>query len=81
VINKRIFFINKFIIIINSHYFFNQFQALMIKRFIHSIRNKSLIISQLIIPLVILIINLVYIKYGPIKGGDSPSLNIQISKF
>jgi ATP-binding cassette subfamily A (ABC1) protein 3 len=62
-------------------YFFNQFQALMIKRFIHSIRNKSLIISQLIIPIVILIINLVYIKYGPIKGGDSPSLNIQISKY
>jgi hypothetical protein len=39
-----------------------QFKALFIKRFIHSIRNKSLILSQIILPILILFINLIYLK-------------------
>lgn len=39
-----------------------QFKALFIKRFIHSIRNKSLILSQIVLPILILFINLIYLK-------------------
>jgi len=58
-----------------------QFMALLIKRIINTVRNKTLIISQLIIPILILIINLVYLKYGPIKNEESPSLQISIEKY
>lgn len=63
------------------YYYLNQFKSLIIKRFIHSKRNRSLVLSQLIIPVAILLINLVYIKYGPIKSGELPSLSIDISKY
>jgi ATP-binding cassette subfamily A (ABC1) protein 3 len=58
-----------------------QFYALLVKRFIHSIRNKTLIISQLIVPLIILSINLVYLKYAPTKAEDSPPLVITLSRY
>jgi hypothetical protein len=58
-----------------------QFWALLIKRMINTVRNKVLIISQLIIPIAILIINLVYLKYAPIKNEDSPSLQINIEQY
>ena len=59
----------------------NQFEALFKKRFIHSIRNVSLIVSQLIIPIAVLLINLLYLKYAPIKPGDSPLLQIDIGRY
>lgn len=58
-----------------------QYYALTVKRFIHSVRNKVLIVSQLIIPVAILFINLIYLKYGPIKVEDSPSLKITLSSY
>ena len=58
-----------------------QFDAILIKRVINSLRNKTLIISQLIIPLIILTINLIYLKYGPIKNEESPSLKIDIQRY
>nr|QUF59427.1 ATP-binding cassette transporter Abca3-1 [Brachionus angularis] len=58
-----------------------QFKALFFKRFIHSIRNKTLVISQIIIPIIFLLVNLVYIKYAPIKAEDSPPLHISINKY
>ena len=58
-----------------------QFSILIKKRFIHSIRNKALILTQLIVPIGVLIINLLYIKYGPIQPEDSPALEISISKY
>ena len=60
---------------------FQQFMILFKKRYIHSIRNKVLIISQIVIPISVLLINLFYLKYAPIKAGDSPSLTIDINKY
>ena len=59
----------------------NQFVALIKKRYIHSIRNKVLIISQIVIPIAVLLINLFYLKYAPIKAGDSPMLKIDIARY
>ena len=58
-----------------------QFATLINKRFIHSIRNKSLIISQLIIPLAVLLINLIYSKYGPLQPVDSPPLVLDLQRY
>ena len=58
-----------------------QFLILIKKRFIHSIRNKSLVISQILIPIGVLIINLIYIKVGPIKPKDLPAFDISLSKY
>jgi ATP-binding cassette, subfamily A (ABC1), member 3 len=58
-----------------------QFWALIRKRLIHSLRNKILIISQLIIPIGSLLINLYYLKYGPIKPIDSSPLKMDISVY
>lgn len=55
--------------------------TLLKKRLIHSLRNKILIISQIVIPISVLIINLIYLKYGPIKPGDSPALTIDLSRY
>ena len=59
----------------------NQFFALTKKRFIHSARNLTLIVSQLVIPIAVLLINLLYLKYAPIKPGDSPILQMDISRY
>lgn len=61
--------------------YFQQLFALFIKRFIHSIRNKSLITSQIILPILILLINLVYVKYGPIVHKNSPPLKMDIASY
>jgi len=61
--------------------FLQQFMILIKKRFIHTIRNKSLVISQILVPIGVLIINLVYIKVGPSKPKDLPSLDISLSKY
>lgn len=58
-----------------------QFRALFMKRFIYSIRNKTLVVSQLVIPLCTLLINMIYLKYAPIKPEDSPALQMDISKY
>jgi ATP-binding cassette subfamily A (ABC1) protein 3 len=58
-----------------------QFYALTIKRFIHSIRNKILIVSQLLIPICVILINLLYLKYGPIQVEDSPMLEISLQSY
>jgi ATP-binding cassette subfamily A (ABC1) protein 3 len=58
-----------------------QFYALIVKRFINSLRNKSLIISQLVIPIFILLVNLFYVKYAPIKAEDSPQLAMSITSY
>ena len=51
-----------------------QFEALFVKRFINSIRNKALIVSQLIVPIFILLVNLSYVKWGPIKAEGNIEL-------
>jgi len=58
-----------------------QFMILIKKRAIHSMRNKSLVISQILIPIGVLIINLIYIKVGPIKPKDLPALDINLGKY
>jgi ATP-binding cassette subfamily A (ABC1) protein 3 len=58
-----------------------QFYALFVKRVIHTMRNKALIISQLVIPIAALLINLIYFKYAPIKPEDSPPLAMNLSRY
>lgn len=58
-----------------------QFQALFVKRIINTFRNKTLILSQLIIPIAALLINLIYLKYAPIKPEDSPALEVSLSRY
>ena len=54
---------------------FQQFSALIMKRIINSMRNKTLIISQLVIPVGILLVNLLYVKYAPIKAEGEYYIN------
>ncbi len=50
-----------------------QFKALTVKRAINSLRNRGLVISQFIVPIIILLITLIQITYGPIQSeGKSP---------
>lgn len=58
-----------------------QFQALLTKRLIHSLRNKTLVIAQIIIPIGVLIINLLSLRYGPIQPEDSPALPIDLIRY
>jgi ATP-binding cassette subfamily A (ABC1) protein 3 len=58
-----------------------QLQILMLKRIIHTIRNKLLMITQLLIPISFLVINLLIIKYGPIRNEELPSLEINFSPY
>lgn len=58
-----------------------QFWALLNKRFIHAIRNKILTITQLLIPIGVMLLNLIYLKYGPVTAEDSPPLEMDISKY
>lgn len=60
---------------------FQQFYALIIKRLINSARNKILILIQIVIPVVCLLINLIYLKYAPIKPEDSPALEISLNSY
>ena len=68
-------------LLIGFHRLWQQFQSQIIKHFIHSLRNKILIISQIIIPIMILLVNLLYIKYGDITPSDLPELSIDISRY
>ncbi|RNA07446.1 ATP-binding cassette sub-family A member 3-like, partial [Brachionus plicatilis] len=61
--------------------FAQQFYALIIKRIIHSLRNKALISTQIVIPVCCLLINLFYLKYAPIKPEDSPALEITLNRY
>lgn len=62
-------------------YTIQQYKALYKKRLIHSLRNRSLVIAQLVIPIGILVINLLSLKYGPIKPEDSPALTIDLIRY
>lgn len=55
--------------------------ALFVKRLIHTLRNKTLVISQICIPLGVLLIDLFYIKYGPVKNEDSPMLVMGLNSY
>ena len=44
-------------------------------------RNKGLIISQLVIPLIILTMNLIFVKIAPIQSEDSPSLKMDFQHY
>ena len=59
---------NSYDLVYGIRFYMQQFKALFIKRMINSVRNKILIISQLIIPICILIVTLLNVKYGPIKA-------------
>ena len=48
---------------------------------IHSSRNKSLFLSQLVLPIFIVCLYLLFIKYGPLKYDDSPPMSIQFSEY
>ena len=54
---------------------------MIIKRYIHSVRNKSLIISQILLPVIILLTNLLYIKYAIAEPDDSPALKIDLLSY
>lgn len=58
-----------------------QYYALFIKRLIHSLRNRILILVQIVIPICCLLINLFYLKYGPIKPENSPALEMNLERY
>jgi ATP-binding cassette subfamily A (ABC1) protein 3 len=61
---------------------FQQYKTLTYKRVINTIRNKILIVSQLIVPLCFLIIFLLVSKYAINKtDGDLPSLEMTLSVY
>lgn len=60
---------------------FQQFVALLLKRWVHTLRNKVLTITQIMIPIGVMIIQLVYLKYAPLKPTDMPSLDIDLGQY
>lgn len=58
-----------------------QFSALIVKRITNSLRNRGLVVTQIIVPIAILLVNLFYVKYGPIKAEDSPALTMNLSSY
>lgn len=60
---------------------FQQFVALLFKRWVHTLRNKILTITQIMIPIGVMIIQLVYLKYAPLKPTDMPSLDIDLGQY
>ncbi|CAF1141467.1 unnamed protein product, partial [Brachionus calyciflorus] len=60
---------------------YNQFKALLAKRYIHIIRNKLLSFAQIAIPVTFVVINLLYIKYAVIEPEQSPPLKIQLIDY
>ena len=58
-----------------------QFTALFRKRMIHTFRNKILSLTVMIVPLAILIIVLLYAKYGPLKAENSLPLEIKLDRY
>lgn len=59
----------------------NQFKALLYKRYIHTVRNKSLLLSQIILPVFILLVNLLYIKYAVAIVDESLPLRIDLAAY
>lgn len=58
-----------------------QFMALLNKRYVHAIRNKALTITQMLIPVGVMLIQLLYLKYAPLKPADSPSAEIDMARY
>lgn len=61
--------------------YFQQFYGLLIKKLIHSLRNKLLVIAQIIIPIGTLLMILILIKYGPVTANDSKALEISLAEY
>lgn len=59
----------------------HQLKALFIKRLIHSLRNKVLVIVQILVPIGVLLIDLFYVKFGPVKAQDSPQLTMGLNRY
>lgn len=57
-----------------------QFQAMFIKRALHTLRNKLVTVTQLAVPLIFTIAALIVIKTLP-GPHDNPALNMTIDKF
>ena len=55
--------------------------ALLYKRWVHTIRNKVLTITQIMIPIGVMIIQLLYLKLAPLKPTDMPSLEIDLAQY
>ncbi|KAL3876097.1 hypothetical protein ACJMK2_033975 [Sinanodonta woodiana] len=60
--------------------YIQQFWAMFIKRFLHTLRNKLITITQLAVPLFFTIMALIVIKTFP-GPTDSPPLDLTITKF
>lgn len=58
-----------------------QFVALLYKRYVHSIRNIVLTLTQIFIPIGLMIIQLLYLKYAPLKPTDMPPREINIGQY
>jgi ATP-binding cassette subfamily A (ABC1) protein 3 len=67
--------------IVKARFFYHQFKALTVKRVLHTLRNKILILSQIVVPIACLLIILIYLKYAPIKPVDSPILYINLTRY
>lgn len=60
---------------------YNQITALLAKRYIHITRNKFLSTSQILIPIALVLINLLYIKYAVLEPEQSPALKMQLNDY
>lgn len=58
-----------------------QFRALFFKRWVHSIRNLGLTLTQMLIPVFVMVIQLLYLKYAPLKPEDMPALAIDLGQY
>lgn len=57
-----------------------QFQAMLVKRILHTRRNLLITLTQLFIPTIFTIIGLIILKTNP-APGDSPALKLSLAAF
>jgi len=62
-----------------------QLWALLVKKFIYSLRNKVFVITQLILPVIFPFLIIFFVKFGPglfkLEIIDAPALNISIDSY
>eukprot|EP00730_Choanoeca_flexa_P008671 TRINITY_DN12519_c2_g1_i12.p1 TRINITY_DN12519_c2_g1~~TRINITY_DN12519_c2_g1_i12.p1 ORF type:complete len:1527 (+),score=451.98 TRINITY_DN12519_c2_g1_i12:2-4582(+) len=59
----------------------HQFKAMFIKRYLHAIRNKNAIITQILLPLFFTFAALAVAKWGPNESADEPELRFGFDSF
>lgn len=69
-----------FVVVTGVHLLLQHYRAMLMKRIIHSWRNRVITVVQLLVPLIFLIIGCIIIEYSPTTSETVP-LELSLSRF